>query len=56
MARKKTRQIILLKTVVHQGEHYFPDDIVEWDAGIVDELIEKEAAEPCVDVMPDVDA
>ena len=56
MARKKTRQIILLKTVVHQGVHYFPDEIVEWDIAITDDLIEKEAAEPCVDVMPDADA
>jgi hypothetical protein len=56
MARKKTRKIFLLKTVVYQGKHYFPDAIVEWDAGITDDLIEKEAAEPCVDVMPDADA
>ncbi|MBI9092460.1 MAG: hypothetical protein JEZ12_24855 [Desulfobacterium sp.] len=56
MARKKTRQIVLLKTVVYQGVHYFPDDVVEWDNEIVDELIEKEAAEPCVNVKPDVDA
>ncbi len=49
----KTRKIILLKTAVYKGKHYPPESDHDWPVNIVDELIEKDAAEPVMNVRPD---
>ena len=48
----KTRKIMLTRTAVVEGRHYFPDpDIVrEFAADIVDELVDKNAGEPVMDM------
>jgi len=38
-------------TVVYKGKHYPPDSDHEWPEDIVDELIEKDAGEPVLDVV-----
>ncbi|WP_158406129.1 hypothetical protein [Desulfobacula toluolica] len=48
MAKKK---ILLTRTVVYGGKHYPPDSDHEWPEEIVDELIEKNAGEPVLDVV-----
>ena len=46
----KTRKIMLTRTAVVAGRHYFPDAVHEFPADIVDELIDKNAGEPVMDV------
>ncbi len=46
----------MLKTVIYKGKHYPPESDHEWPVDIVDELIEKNAAVPVMDVQPDPSA
>jgi len=45
-----TKKIILLKTAVVEGKHYPPESIHVWAEKIANELIDKDAAEPVLDV------
>ncbi|MCP4683386.1 MAG: hypothetical protein GY864_13730 [Desulfobacterales bacterium] len=47
----KTKKILLTRTVVYKGKHYPPESDHEWPEDIVDELIEKDAGEPVLDVV-----
>ena len=47
---KKPKRIILTKTVVYKGKHYFPESEQNWPGDITDELIDKEAAEPVIEI------
>ncbi len=49
---KKSVKIVLTKTVGYEGNHYPPGTVHEWPKDIADELIEKDAAEPVLDVKP----
>lgn len=51
MAKRKVK-LVLLKTVVHKGKYFWPDSVVEWDPDVAEDLIERQAAEPCTDVVP----
>jgi hypothetical protein len=46
----ETKKIILTNTVVYKGRHYPPDSEQDWPADVVDELIEKDAAELVLEV------
>ncbi len=48
---EKTKKIVLSKTVVYKRRHYPPESTHEWPEDIVDELIEKDAGEPILDVV-----
>jgi hypothetical protein len=50
--KKRKVKLVLVRTVVHQGKHHWPDSVVEWDEDIAMDLIERGAAEPCADVVP----
>ena len=52
---EKKKEIILSKTCCYNGRHYPPDSIQKWPESIADELIEKDAAEPVMDVRTDRD-
>ncbi|WP_034624733.1 hypothetical protein [Desulfotignum balticum] len=47
-----TKKILLTRTAVVNGKHYLPDPdkIYEFDAKIADELVDKNAAEPVMDL------
>jgi hypothetical protein len=47
-----TKKILLTRTAVVKGKHYLPDPdkIHEFDADIVDELVDKNAGEPVLDL------
>ena len=49
----KTKKIVLLKTVVYKGRHYSPGSEQNLPVDIVDDLIEKNAAEPVMAVKPE---
>ncbi|NOX35893.1 MAG: hypothetical protein GXP56_19555 [Deltaproteobacteria bacterium] len=49
----KTKKIILLKTVLYKGRHYPPGSEQNLPVDIVDDLIEKKAAEPVMAVKPE---
>ncbi|MCP3943230.1 MAG: hypothetical protein GY710_17325 [Desulfobacteraceae bacterium] len=46
-----TKKIILTKTVVYKGKHHRPDSVHEWPVKIVNEIIEKNAGDPVLDVV-----
>ncbi|EMS79203.1 hypothetical protein [Desulfotignum phosphitoxidans] len=47
-----TKKILLTRTAVVKGRHYLPDPdkLYEFDAEIVDELVDKNAGEPVMDL------
>lgn len=47
-----TRKILLTRTAVVKGKHFLPDPdkLYEFDAEIVDELVDKNAGEPVMDL------
>lgn len=47
-----TKTIILTKSAYYNGRMYPPDTEQDWPEDIADELIEKDAAEPVMDVQP----
>jgi len=53
---EKLKKCILVKTCCYNGKHYPPGDtIYEWPESIVTELVEKDAAEPVLNVESDSD-
>ena len=53
---EETKKVFLTKTVLYDGKHHQPGSDHEWPADIVDELIDKGAGEPVMDVMAGVNA
>lgn len=47
---KPNLKLVLLKTVVLQGKHFWPGSVVEWNAAVAYDLIDRQAAELCRDV------
>lgn len=47
-----TKKILLTRTAVVKGRHFLPDPdkMYEFDADIVDELVDKNAGEPVMDL------
>ncbi len=50
----ETKKVYLTKTVLYDGKHHLPGSDHDWPVEIVDELIEKQAGEPVLDVMAGV--
>lgn len=54
-AKKKKTKLVFIRTVMHDGKTYLPESTAEFDKKTADILIEKGAAEPYVDFIPDPD-
>ena len=52
-AKTKKTKLVFLRTVMHDGEIYPPESTGEFDKKTADSLIERDAAVPYMDVIPE---